>query len=246
MSLSKVKCLTASIAAALVLAGCSTSPVVEQGEAAEERDIILDMRGNEPFWRAEVGATEVYLQRMGEPEVRYAISHKPSSAAVRQVYQLQAVNADGSALLTVDQMLCHDSMSGMPYPQQVLWSTEQGEVLRGCAGHPSALLVGSEWQITALQDVAVAADINATIQFDETGAVFGSSGCNRFTGSYELTGENLQFSQFASTRMACAQAHMQFEDQLLSKFAEVTGFTFDDAGYLQILLSDGGSISARR
>lgn len=246
MRLTKIKWLVASVAGAAVLTGCTTNPANQQETAAaENRDIIFEMRGNEPFWRAEVAATEVYLHRMGEAEARYSIKQQPAPGP-RQIYQLQAMNERSTALVTVDQMLCHDSMSGMPYPQQVLWSTEQGEVLRGCAGHPSALLVGSEWHITALQGVAVAADINATIQFDDTGAVFGSSGCNRYTGGYQLTGENLQFSQFASTRMACAQAHMQFEDQLLSKFAQVTGFTFDDAGYLQILLSDGGSISARR
>lgn len=44
------------------------------------------------------------------------------------------------------------------------------------------------------------------IQFDpEQQRVFGSSGCNRFMGSYSTDGDHLEFGALAMTKMACAR-----------------------------------------
>src|SRR5262245_28251816 len=56
----------------------------------------------------------------------------------------------------------------------------------------------------------------AHLQFD-TGRVFGSDGCNRITGTYQLTGDRVTFGQMAGTQMAClnpGDTETRFRDAL--------------------------------
>ncbi len=53
------------------------------------------------------------------------------------------------------------------------------------------------------------------------GTVSGFSGCNRFSGSYRLTVDALEFGPLASTRMACPPDAMRLEDDVLGRLAQV-------------------------
>nr|WP_315592630.1 META and DUF4377 domain-containing protein [uncultured Cupriavidus sp.] len=55
------------------------------------------------------------------------------------------------------------------------------------------------------------------------GTVSGTSGCNRFTGSYGKTGTGIKFDRVAGTRMACPGPRMELESALLK--AMQTPFT---------------------
>ena len=48
----------------------------------------------------------------------------------------------------------------------------------------------------------------------------GSTGCNRLTGSYELSGDTLAFAQMAGTMMACLQG-MDTEKGFLEALGQV-------------------------
>ena len=61
----------------------------------------------------------------------------------------------------------------------------------------------------------------------EGSRVKGFSGCNRFTGAYKVSESHLQFSQIASTRMACMDG-MEQEQRLLSALNGTTGFKIND------------------
>ena len=62
-------------------------------------------------------------------------------------------------------------------------------------------LAGSAWRLR--ETAGDPAQAEAWIQFDLDGRAFGSSGCNRFTGSYETMPERLSFGPLAMTRRAC-------------------------------------------
>jgi heat shock protein HslJ len=49
-----------------------------------------------------------------------------------------------------------------------------------------------------------AGEVSSSIRFGADGRVTGEDGCNRFTGSYQLDGDNLRLGALASTRRACA------------------------------------------
>jgi heat shock protein HslJ len=59
----------------------------------------------------------------------------------------------------------------------------------------------------------------AHLQFEAGGRVSGSDGCNRITGSYQLSGERVTFGQMAGTQMACvdsSETEAAFRDALKS------------------------------
>ena len=67
---------------------------------------------------------------------------------------------------------------------------------------------------------------NLTIEFDEkTNHVSGFSGCNRFSGSYTIDGNNIKFSPLASTRMMCLNDINIIESHILSFLNDVNSFS---------------------
>ncbi len=50
----------------------------------------------------------------------------------------------------------------------------------------------------------------------------GSGGCNRLTGSFDLSHEGLRFGPVAATRMACADPVMRMEGAFLRALAATT------------------------
>lgn len=64
-------------------------------------------------------------------------------------------------------------------------------------------LVGPTWSLTRLDGQPVVAAAAITAEFASEGRVTGSSGCNRYTGSAQVSAERLAVGPLASTRMAC-------------------------------------------
>ena len=65
----------------------------------------------------------------------------------------------------------------------------------------------------------------------------GSGGCNRFFGSFDLSGSSLQFHSVAQTLMACPGASMQREPELLEALKLTTSYQIL-GNVLQLRLDD--------
>jgi len=65
----------------------------------------------------------------------------------------------------------------------------------------------------------------------------GSGGCNRFFGSFDVSGGSLQFHSVAQTMMACPGASMQREPELLEALKLVTSYQISGTT-LQMRLDD--------
>ncbi len=76
-------------------------------------------------------------------------------------------------------------------------------------------LAGTRWQVTQVADKPVPAAISPTVQFDDKGHVFGSTGCNQFSGAYWLENGGLRVERLATTRKLCFPAIMYQEEALL-------------------------------
>jgi heat shock protein HslJ len=75
------------------------------------------------------------------------------------------------------------------------------------AAGPDAALMGTYWRAVAIDGSPVAPqpkkrEAHLVLSAEGT-RVSGSTGCNRFTGTFTQTGDSLRFSQIASTKMAC-------------------------------------------
>ena len=76
----------------------------------------------------------------------------------------------------------------------------------------------------------------STISFDQAGRVYGSSGCNQFSGAAEVRGRSMDFGPVATTRRACGPALMVQEDRVLAAFDAVESYRLDGPS---LLLADG-------
>jgi heat shock protein HslJ len=70
---------------------------------------------------------------------------------------------------------------------------------------PVQLLALSDWHVTKMGSVAIVADKEPTIRFTKDGKIEGTTGCNRFFGSYVQDGAKVTFSGTGATKMACPQ-----------------------------------------
>lgn len=88
------------------------------------------------------------------------------------------------------------------------------------AGAPAAEgdslpLVGTTWTLVAMDEaMGVAFDpavVTVDATFEADGSVYGTAGCNRFTGSYTSDDVSITFSPMAMTRMMCPEPMMDVE-----------------------------------
>ena len=68
-------------------------------------------------------------------------------------------------------------------------------------------LVGPEWRLASFgptgAESGVVAGTTVTLRFGEDGRASGSTGCNSYSGTYQVRGDNISFSRIVSTRRAC-------------------------------------------
>lgn len=206
--------------------------------------------GNEPDWalRLTPGTLSLQLDR-GAARLETAL---PARQSIPDGYRYES--RDGSRSLRVDvvRKTCRDTMSGMTFPDTVTIRLDARD-LRGCGGVPADLLLGAEWRVESIDGQKLAMQQRGpSLLFTadpekNNGRVAGSSGCNRFTGRYRLTGESLQLGPLAGTRMACLSAEAaELERRYLAALEKVRGFEIAADGVLRLTGPDGGPILARR
>ncbi|MBW6416372.1 META domain-containing protein [Celeribacter sp. PS-C1] len=195
-------------------------------------------RGNEPGWRVSVSEGQMLA------ELDYGETVVEAELPVAQLRD-EGLLYDATELdLLVSPELCRDDMSGQVYPETV--TLTRGETsFRGCAGETMDLLSGPEWQIEDVAGAGVIDASNATLAFDGD-RVAGSTGCNRYMGGVEVTGDGLRFGQLASTQMMCPESLMQQEARVLEALAKVERFDIDETGALVLYSQGERLITARR
>ena len=190
--------------------------------------------GNEPFWSITYDGWQATFTRPG------ADPQKGDATIIATTSDSQSLEVGHGATawqVTATDGLCTDSMTGMPHPQHV--STRIGnETFNGCGGSPERLLQGSQWHFTHIGTLPVNPAAKAWIEFLPGNRVAGSSGCNRFFGTYTLTGETLTFDGLGSTRMACAAEAMAQEDALLKLLGVINGFSLNEPDTLTLRTPD--------
>lgn len=106
----------------------------------------------------------------------------------------------------------------------------------------SPRLEGVEWEVTGYNNgrqavVSPKAGTRLTLVFED-GKVSGSSGCNRFHGSFTAEGKVLTIHPLATTRKACEDAVMSQEQQFLSALQSATTWEIV-RGMLDVHRADG-------
>jgi heat shock protein HslJ len=110
----------------------------------------------------------------------------------------------------------------------------------------AATLTGTSWNLTAYTDPK-GAEVPATkganmasLNFLADGNFSGSTGCNRFGGTYTQDGSKLTMTPGPMTKMACPEDVTTQENAILAALPKVTSFTSGSA--LVLTGADGGTL----
>lgn len=106
-------------------------------------------------------------------------------------------------------------------------------------------LVG-DWSITGVNDSPAIADSRAALAFGHDGTVGGNTGCNGFSSTYTVDGDQITLdSQIVATLMACEPALNDQEAAVLAILTDLATFDVTD-GVLTLTSTDGSTIDAER
>jgi heat shock protein HslJ/uncharacterized membrane protein len=197
----------------------------------------LVARGNEPFWRLEIGADALTFEPMGEPAVKAPIE-------TRSVVDGHPRIVAGGIDVTVIEKLCADTMTGMAFPVGVEVSYG-GKSFMGCGGDTMTAIEGG-WRIIRLQGGMPPEGMILTIEFGRDGQVGGNSGCNRYGGGFTLSGEGLTLGPLRATRMACPPEQMETEQRVLDLLQKVTRVTPGENAQLMLMAGDEPALVLER
>jgi heat shock protein HslJ len=125
-------------------------------------------------------------------------------------------------------------------------SAEQHERQATAAADAANALEGGPWLLLEVNGAVVqlpAGDKQPYILFQrQEGRVKGYSGCNEFSGSYDLRGDVLTFGLLAMTRRYCSGAAGEVEREFVDVLSKVRGWHVDRQ---MLLMMDGGLVLAR-
>lgn len=198
--------------------------------------------GTEPFWSVRIDQDQMTLSRPYDQQLIDNIVLTETLANRHgRAYKAQY---DGHSLeFRIAHQLCEDQMAGAQYPAQVRLTLDD-ETFMGCGGDRERLFRGAEWVVEDLAGAGMIDRSRITLEFLDEGRVAGRASCNRYTGSYQLTGEVLSFGQQATTMMACAPALMDQERKFLGLMSEVVDGRIGRRGELLLRTAAGDTITA--
>lgn len=79
------------------------------------------------------------------------------------------------------------------------------------------VLTGIDWRLVSLgpsgSEANIVAGTTVTLKFGEDGRASGSTGCNSYSGTYQVRGDNISFSRLVSTRRACLDQNANQQEQ---------------------------------
>ena len=110
-------------------------------------------------------------------------------------------------------------------------------------------LTGTVWSLSTLRDQTLVTSSNISAIFTSNGKIGGSSGCNSYSGTYTVDGDEIQISSpLASTLIACPEEIAAQETAYLATLAEVRTYsisgnqlTLNDASQKSLLVYEAQS-----
>lgn len=107
-----------------------------------------------------------------------------------------------------------------------------------------ATIIGATWQVDDINGGGVIDNSHVTMNFDATGKVTGSTGCNNYFGGYAIEADTLTIDALGSTRRACAPALMDQEAKFLAILQDAASWSFDAVGRVTLKTEDGRTLQA--
>ncbi len=123
-------------------------------------------------------------------------------------------------------------MTAVPYPLRGIIGVVLAGCLGGCAHRSGDDLAGTAWRLESLGGTRVLDQVEATLEFPDTGKIAGKASCNHFFGSAKISGASISFASLGSTLMACVEAVMEQESKYLKALEQAERFRIEGTALL--------------
>jgi heat shock protein HslJ len=198
---------------------------------------------NEPSWSLDIDFDKfMRFKSLTELSELSTPPGKEAKAQDADVTSYRAQTEAGMLIVTILRGPCTDTMSGEIFPLKVRVDAKYTadtdyKQFEGCGRYVVDYRLNDIWVLTTFNDKKLKTEdfvkglLVVEFHLNEN-RVFGSTGCNRMTGSFEAKGKKITLGKMATTRMACPS--MDFEQQFLAAVTENTLDYFIDAGILTL------------
>lgn len=190
--------------------------------AVLEVELVDIARADAPAER--IAATRIEVQ--GQVPIPFTLEYDPARLRPQGRYALQARLSVNGRLAWRNDRIIPVPPGAPPGPVEIPLVRVR-QPASGPAPADRAALVGHSWVAEDIGGRGVVDRLRTEITFSAEGRAYGSGGCNRFTGGYELDGATLRLGHMASTQMACVPAAMDQERRFHEALAAVTGWRLD-------------------
>ncbi|WP_163408708.1 META domain-containing protein [Flavobacterium ajazii] len=182
----------------------------------EDITIYFKATGNEPFWELKISPEQIIftsLTKGKEPLVFSSV--KPTRAMDANIKTYKVKNTTASLTISIQQLDCQDSMSGIISPYKVsveIKNNSDGSLkkVEGCGKYITDYRLHDIWVLEELNGYKVfTTDFQKElprIEIHTTENKFmGFGGCNSINGSLFFENDLLRFNNIISTLMACPE-----------------------------------------
>jgi heat shock protein HslJ len=163
--------------------------------------------------------------------------------STRRACAADDLNAQEQAYFAVLEAAANYTISG----DHLMVIAQDGRMLRFAR---RANLVETSWQLDSIDGTVVTGTV--TLQFTDETTVSGSGGCNQYSGSYTVNGEEISFGELVSTERACLESNlMEQEGGFYAALDAATGYQVSDEQLIiiygdeqQLVFSSAATISS--
>lgn len=206
---------------------------------SQEDDMVIYFKatGNEPFWAITIGQEKTVFTSLIEGKEKLTFSSVESIKAMdANVKMYKLSNSTATATVTIQQLDCQDSMSGVISPYKVSVEIKnnselESKKLDGCGKYNTDYRLHDIWVLEELNGFKVfITDFQKELPRIEINSsenrFMGFGGCNAISGSIFYEKDVLRFSKVASTMMACGPGNK--EDQFTKALQSTTTYSIGD------------------
>ena len=200
----------------------TTQTTSEYGTQEEEMKYYLTATGNEPFWAVKMGNENIVFTSLIPGKEKLVF---PSVEAVKamdaNVKMYKVSNETSTATITIQQLDCQNSMSGIISPYKVSVEIKNNaeletKKLEGCGKYNTDYRLHDIWVLEELNGFKVfVTDFQRELPRIEINSAenkfMGYGGCNAISGTIFYEKDLLRFSKVISTLMACAPGNKEGE-----------------------------------
>ena len=209
----------------------------EYGSQEDQMKYYFTGTGNEPFWGIKMGNENIEFTSLISGKEKLVF---PATEAIKamdaNVKMYKVSNEISTATITIQQLECQNSMSGVISPYKVSVEIKNNSELTftklsGCGNYNTDYRLHDIWVLEELNGFKVfVTDFQKELPRIEINSsenkFMGYGGCNAISGSIFYEKDVLRFSKVAATMMACAPGNK--EDQFTKALQSTTTYSIGD------------------